>query len=354
MMAQVQVGHSSIGEGAPCFTIAEVGINHNGSIEMACELIRAAADAGANAVKFQKRDVPIVYSEGDLRTSRKFDRSFVENALKRSVIEGVVRPVFPEEGQRERLEGWLQGTDVPTYNSDLKYSLEFGPKEWDMIRQCCEEEGVAWGVSAWDGISVFEIDGFQPDFHKIASACLTHEDLLRRVRRCGRPVILSTGGSTLEQIRKAVHVLGRERLILLHCVATYPSADAEANMAVIEALKNEFHGIPIGYSGHESDILASKLAVSLGAVVVERHITLDQNLPGSDQKASITPSTFGMLVDDIRRIETKRGTQRHLPPEEWASAEEMVRVPTLMGTNSKQVLPREVSVMEKLRRVKDF
>ncbi len=353
-MPQIKVGHSQVGEGAPCFIIAEIGINHNGSIEMALELIRAAADAGVNAVKFQKRDVPIVYSDTDLRTPRRFNRSFVENALKRSVIEGVVRPVFPEEGQRERLEAWMQGADVPTYNSDLKYALEFGPKEWDMIRQCCEEEGVAWGVSAWDGISVFEIDGFQPDFHKIASACLTHEDLLRRVRRCGRPVILSTGGSTLEQIKKAVHLLGLKELLVLHCVATYPSTDEEANIAIIESLKKEFHGVSIGYSGHESDILASKLAVSLGAVVVERHITLDQNLPGSDQKASITPSMFKMMVQDIRRIETKRGTQHHLSPEEWASTEEMGRIAVLTGTSTKEVLSREVSVMEKLRRVRNF
>lgn len=353
-MSQVQIGHCNVGDGAPCFVIAEIGINHNGSIEMACNLIRAAARAGANAVKFQKRDVPIVYSSSELRAPRTFDRSFIENALKRSVIEGIVHPVFPEEGQRERLESWLEGAEVQTYNSDLKYALEFGPKEWDMIRQCCEEEGVAWGVSAWDGISVFEIDGFQPDFHKIASACLTHEDLLRRVRRCGRPVILSTGGSTMEQVKKAVSILGREQLVILHCVATYPSNDAEANIAVIKSLKNEFHGVPIGYSGHESDILASKLAVSLGATVVERHITLDQNLPGSDQKASITPQTFETMVNDIRSIETKRGTQRCLQSEEWALLEESARVPILIGTDTKQVLPREVTVMEKLRRIKNF
>lgn len=353
-MGQVQIGGVTVGPGAPCFVIAEIGINHNGSIEMACDLIRAAAKAGANAVKFQKRDVPIVYSEVELSTPRSFDKSFVQNALRRSVIEGVTRPVFPEKGQRERLEAWLQGEDVPTYNSDLKHALEFGPKEWDMIRQTCEQEGVAWGVSAWDGISVFEIDGFQPHFHKVASACLTHEDLLRRIRKCRRPVILSTGGSTIEQIRKAVQILGREQLIILHCVATYPSTDEEANVSVIRALCDEFHGVPIGYSGHEADILASKLAVSLGATVVERHITLDKNLPGSDQKASIEPSVFETLVNDIRIVETKRGTRPYLPPEEWADVSEINRVDILLGSKNKQVFSREVATMEKLRRIKDF
>ncbi len=353
-MGQVQIGHSLVGDGAPCFVIAEIGINHNGSIELACDLIRAAARAGANAVKFQKRDVPIVYTEAELNTTRSFDKSFIENALKRSVIENVHRPVFPEKGQRERLEAWLRGEQVETTNGDLKYALEFGSKEWDMIRQCCEEEGVAWGASAWDGISVFGIDGFQPDFHKVASACLTHADLLRRIRRCGRPVILSTGGSTLEQIRQAVSILGREQLIILHCVATYPSLDEEANVAVIETLRDEFHGVPIGYSGHEGDTLSSKLAVSLGAAVVERHITLDKNLPGSDQKASIVPEVFEGMIDDIRRIETKRGTQRRLAADEWADASDFERIKVLMGSREKKVQLREIPVMEKLRRITDF
>lgn len=353
-MGQVQIGGLTVGPGAPCFVIAEIGINHNGSIDMACDLIRAAAKAGANAVKFQKRDVPIVYPETERSALRSFDKSFVENALKRSMIEGVTRPVFPEKGQRERLEAWLQGEDVPTYNGDLKYALEFGPKEWDMIRQTCEKEGVAWGVSAWDGISIFEVDGFQPHFHKVASACLTHEDLLHRIRKCNRPVILSTGGSTLEQIRRAVDILGRENLIILHCVATYPSTDDEANVSVIQALREEFHGVPIGYSGHEGDILASKLAVSLGATVVERHITLNKNLPGSDQKASIEPDMFEALIEDIRVIETRRGTRARLPLEEWATAEEVGRVKTLIGSQVKQVFPREEATMEKLRRIKNF
>lgn len=193
-MPQISIGNHFVGTGAPCFVIGEIGINHNGSLPLALELIERAAKAGVQAVKFQKRDVPVVYSKAERDTPRTFDKSFIINALSRRVIEGVGYPVFPEDGQLERLEKFVAGEQVPLYNGDLKYALEFNSKAWDAIRQKCEEVGVAWGVSAWDGLSVFEIDGFQPDFHKIASACLPHGDLLRRVRRCGRPVILSTGG----------------------------------------------------------------------------------------------------------------------------------------------------------------
>lgn len=350
----VTIGTNLVGRGLPTFTIAEIGINHNGSIGLALDLIDAAAHAGVQAVKFQKRSIPHVYSAEERQTPRTFDRSFIENAFARMSIEGVTSPVFPEPGQHERLQRWLSGEDVPTYNGDLKYALEFGPKEWDLIRMRCQELDISWGASPWDGISVYDINGAQPDFHKIASACLPNESILKRVRTCGLPVILSTGGSTMEQIRKAVEVLGRDKLVILHCVATYPSTDDEANMRVIETLQEEFHNVPIGYSGHEQDILASKLAVSLGACVVERHITLDCNLPGSDQKASIEPDMFREMIDEIRRIETMRGTQRKLPPENWASPDELSHIETLLGSGEKRVQDREVSVMKKLRRVEDF
>ncbi len=353
-MAQIRIGNHSVGTGAPCFVIAEVGINHNGSLDLALQLIEKAASAGAQAVKFQKRDVPVVYSDAERKTSRQFDKSFIENAMKRAAIEGVVYPVFPERGQMDRLEAWLRGETVETTNGDLKYALEFGPKEWDIIRAHCEKYGLAWGVSSWDGLSVFEIDGFQPDFHKIASACLPHEDLLLRIKRCNRPVIMSTGGSTIEQIRHAVSILGRKNLVILHCTATYPSKDEEGNVAMVTTLRKEFHDVPIGYSGHEGDLLSSELAVSLGADVVERHITLDRTLPGSDQKASLELHEFESLIASIRVIETKRGTRPSLKPEEWARADDMVRVATLLGDGVKKIFPREVEVMKKLRRVSDF
>lgn len=353
-MAQIRIGNCNVGTGAPCFVIAEVGINHNGSLELALQLIEAAAAAGAQAVKFQKRDVPVVYTKEELCTVRAFDKSFIENAMKRASIEGVEYPVFPERGQHERLVSWLQGADVKTTNGDLKYALEFGAKEWDTIRAHCERHGLAWGVSAWDGLSVYEIDGFQPDFHKIASAVLPHRDLLLRVKRCGRPVILSTGGSTMEQVRSAVRILGHKNLAILHCTATYPCTDEEGGISMVSTLRKEFPDVPIGYSGHEADLLASELAVSLGADVVERHITLDRTLPGSDQKASIEPRELRALVEKIRVIETKRGTRARLQPNEWAQPENLSRIETLLGTDGKVVFPREVETMKKLRRVSDF
>jgi len=353
-MAQIRVGNNSVGTGAPCFVIAEVGINHNGSLELALQLIEKAASAGAQAVKFQKRGVPVVYPTTERQTPRKFDKSFIENAMKRVVIDEVEYPVFPERGQMERLQKWLQGIEVETFNGDLKYALEFGPKEWDVIRVHCEKFGLAWGVSAWDGLSVFEIDGFQPDFHKIASACLPHKNLLERVRRCGRPVILSTGGSTIEQIRKAVEVLGRKNLVILHCTATYPSEDEEGNISMVSTLRSQFHDVPIGYSGHERDALPTELAVSLGADVVERHITLDRNLPGSDQKASLELHEFEDLIISIREIETKRGTRSSIKPQEWAHTDDFARITSLLGDGIKKVFPREVEVMEKLRRISDL
>ena len=353
-MAQIRIGNYNVGTGAPCFVIAEIGINHNGSLGIALELIEKAADAGAQAVKFQKRDVPVVYPKAERDTPRQFDRSFIENALGRAEIEGVQYPIFPERGQLERLESWVRGGDVVTYNGDLKYALEFGPKEWDTIRSHCEQLGLAWGVSAWDGLSVFEIDGFQPDFHKIASACLPHRDLLMRVKRCGRPVILSTGGSTMDQVRHAVDILGHKNLVILHCTATYPSADEEGNVAMVSTLRKEFHDVPIGYSGHEGDLLASELAVSLGADVVERHLTLSRTLPGSDQKASLEASELGALVEKIRLIETRRGTRPSLDVAEWAEAGDLERIKLLLGTGVKTVFPREAEVMKKLRRIADF
>ncbi len=353
-MAQIRIGNYNVGNGAPCFIIGEVGINHNGSLDLALALIEMAAKCGAQAVKFQKRDVPVVYSKADRDTVRIFDRSFISNAMKRAVIEGVEYPVFPERGQHDRLEAWLRGEAVQTTNGDLKYALEFGPKEWDVIRSRCEKLGLAWGASAWDGLSVSEIDGFQPDFHKVASACLPHEDLLLRIKRCGRPMILSTGGSSMEQVRRAVEILGRKNLIILHCTATYPSSDEEGNVSMLSTLQKEFHDVPIGYSGHESDILASELAVSLGADVVERHITLDRNLPGSDQKASLETDEFAGLVDLIRRIETKRGTRAHLALHEWARPDDLSRLLVLWGDGKKSVFPREAETMKKLRRVTDF
>ncbi len=322
----VKIGNKLVGPGHPCFIIAEIGINHNGSLEVAKKLIDAAVAAGCDAVKFQKRTVNIVYSKESLAEKRKVDPSIIQNAFDRMNVEGIEWEVFPDDSAVERLRGDI--TD--TTNGDLKYTLEFNMKEYDMIDRYCQEKGIMWFASSWDGLSAHFINGFNVPCHKIASACLTHSDLLRRVRYNGKPVVLSTGGSTIEQIAKAVDILGREDLVILHCVASYPCKDDEINLNMIKILKTMFSGVPIGYSGHENDTLPSLCAVAKGACVVERHITLDRNMPGSDHKASLEPQEFKHLVDDIRRLET------------------------LLGNGLKRVYPSEEETMKKLRRKKDF
>ncbi len=318
----IQIGTKRIGPGQPVFIIAEIGINHNGSVEIAKQLIDAAVAAGCDAVKLQKRNVRTVYTQKELEVSRKVDSSIIRNAMARIVVEGREWTVFPDPEMVRR----FQADENDTTNGMLKYALEFTIKDLDTIDSYCREVGIPWSASSWDGMSAHEINGFNPLFHKIASACLTHADLLRRVRSNGKPVILSTGGSTMDQIARAVEILGKDDLILMHCVANYPSTDDEANLNVIKTLRHYFPGVPVGYSGHEADILPSVLAVALGACVVERHITLSKRMPGSDHAASLEPEEFRELVQQIRRVERLR------------------------GDGMKRVLDSEVPVMKKLRR----
>lgn len=321
----VRIGARPVGPGHPCFVVAEIGINHNGSLEIAKRLIDAAVDAGADAVKFQKRTVQIVYSEAELAKPRKVDESIIRNAMERSVIEDIKWSVLPEESLTRLKEDIMNTT-----NGDLKYALEFGMKDYDIIDLYCREKGIMWFASSWDGLSAHFVNGYNVPCHKIASACLTHADLLKRVRSNGKPVILSTGGSTIEQVEKAVEILGCEDLIILHCIANYPCQDFEINIQVIKTLQRKFPGVPVGYSGHERNTLPSVMAVALGTRVVERHITLDRSMPGSDQSASLEPREFKQMIQEIRRIET------------------------IMGDGVKRVWDSEVPVMQKLRRKVDF
>lgn len=323
----VRIGNKTVGSGYPCFVVAEVGINHNGSLEIAKQLIDAAVEAGVDAVKFQKRTVQIVYSEAELAPTkmRKVDESIIRNAMERSVIEDIKWSVLPEESIAR-----LKEDITNTTNGDLKYALEFSAKEYDTIDLYCREKGIAWFASSWDGLSAHFVNGYNVPCHKIASACLTHIDLLKRVRSNGKPVILSTGGSTIEQVEKAVNILGREDLIILHCVANYPCQDFEVNLQVIKTLQRKFPGVPIGYSGHERNSLPSVVAVALGACMVERHITLFRDMPGSDQAASLEPLEFRQMIQEIRQVET------------------------VMGDGVKRVWDSEVPVMQKLRRKTDF
>ena len=278
----------NIGDGHPCYIVAEIGINHNGSLDTALDMISAAKAAGCDAVKFQKRTVDLVYSSEELARSRE--------------------SVFGHT------------------NGDLKRGLEFDKPEYDAIDKQCKLLGIDWFASCWDLDSVAFIDPFDPPYYKISSASLTDDDLLILIGAMVKPIILSTGGSTLEQIDHAVDILGKDDLILLHCNASYPAYNDELNLRTITTLKRRY-GLPVGYSGHELAIATTVAAVALGACVVERHITLDRSMWGSDQQASLEPHEFAELVRDIRFVEAA------------------------MGDGVKRVYEREVAVMQKLRRI---
>ena len=264
----IQIGDRLVGEGHPCFIIAEIGINHNGDLDLALKLIAEAAIAGCDAVKFQKRTVDVVYTPEDL-----------------------ARP-------RENPFGATNGA--------LKRGLEFGQEQYQMIDAYSKAHNILWFASAWDEDSVDFLEQFAPPCYKIASASLTDDNLLKHHRQCNRPIIASTGMSTLAEIDHAVDVLGTDNLMLMHCTSTYPSIPEELNLRVIQTLKQRYQ-IPIGYSGHETGLTTTAAAVAIGACAVERHITLNRNLWGSDQSASIEISELLQLVRDVRTIETAQG-----------------------------------------------
>ncbi len=286
----VSIGGRQVGEGHPCFITAEIGINHNGDIELAKQLIDVAVRAGADAVKFQKRTVDVVYTPAELSRPR-------EN------------PFGPTNG-------------------DLKRGLELDEEEYDEIVRTCRQQGILWYASCWDELSVDFIDRFNPPGYKIASASLTDDHLLRHTRSKGKPVILSTGMSTMEEIEHAVEVLGRQDLVILHCTSTYPAEDDELNLSLIARLKERVPQCPIGYSGHETGVMPSVVATLLGACMVERHITLNRAMWGSDQAASLEPHGLELLVKYVRAV------------------------PVILGDGNKVVYERERPILTKLRRVK--
>jgi N-acetylneuraminate synthase len=284
----VKIGGRAVGPGHPCYFVAEIGINHNGDVNLAKQLVEVAKAAGCQAVKFQKRTVDLVYT--------------------------------PEELARPR------ESPFGMTNGDLKRGLEFGEAQYCEIASHAKALAMEWFASCWDKASVDFIEQFSPKAYKIASACLTDDDLLRYTRQTGKVMILATGMSSIEQIDHAVEVLGTEDLILLHAVSTYPAHYTELNLQVIPALR-ERYGVPVGYSGHETGLASSVAAVALGACMVERHITLDRAMWGSDHAASLEPTGLTRLLRDIRLVETS------------------------MGDGVKRVLPTEVPIQQKLRRV---
>lgn len=289
MRKEVKIADKIIGDAQPCFIIAEIGINHNGSVELAKKLIDIAAMAGCDAVKFQKRTVNVVYSKEELAK------------------------------ERESIFG--------TTNGDLKRGLEFSLNQYNQINDYCKKKGIMWFASCWDEGSVDFIEQFDPPCYKISSASLTDDNLLRHTKATGKPILLSTGMSTMDEIQHAVDILGEDNLIMYHCTSTYPTDASEINLKVIDTFKKKF-SCPIGFSGHERGIMPSILSVAQGACSVERHITTDRTLWGSDHAASLEPDGLYRLVRDIRQV------------------------PITLGDGFKRVYKTELPIIDKLRRVK--
>jgi N-acetylneuraminate synthase len=313
MTTRIKIKNHQVGHNQPCFIVAEIGINHNGDINIAKNLIDIACEAGVNAVKFQKRTVDVVYSEADRNKPREIPEDVLTNALERNAL--------PAEAVSR-----LKANKENTTNGDQKYCLELGQKEYEEINRYCQQKNIMWFASCWDEASVDFIEQFNPPCYKIPSSSLTDDELLKYTRAKGKPIILSTGMSTLEQIEHAINVLGSDNLVLMHCVGTYPAKDEDLNLSVITTYKQKFPDLIIGYSGHEVGVSPSVASAVIGAKVVERHITLDRAMWGSDQAASLGPKGIKLLVRDIRL---------------WELAK---------GDGIKKLIDAEIPVMKKLRR----
>lgn len=280
-MNELIIGGSLIGDGYPVICIGEEGINHAGDIDIAKKLVDVCVDAGCNAVKMQKRDIDIVYSTEELARPRE--------------------------------------SPFGITNGELKRGLELGKEEYDEFDAYCKSRRMTWFGSAWNESSVDFLSQYDPVCFKIASACITDDNLLKHHLQYHKPLIISTGGTTLRQIDHAVEIVGTDNIVLLHCVMNYPAEPKHLNLRVIQTLKERYN-VPIGYSGHEVGLSTTVAAVVAGAVLVERHICLDRSAWGSDMAASVEGQGLKRLVRDIRVVESAMGdgVKRVLPEEEVA------------------------------------
>jgi N-acetylneuraminate synthase len=290
MKRELKLGERLVGDGHPTYLIGEIGINHNGDLEIAKQLIDLAKWAGADAVKFQKRTPELA--------------------------------VPPEQRDIMRETPWGYITYM-----EYRYKVEFGADEYRAIDEHCKSKGMDWFVSVWDEEAVDFMEDFAPIAYKLPSASLTDYTLIKKVKSTGRPVIMSTGMSTMEEIEKSVAMMDMDKLMLTHTTSTYPCDPEELNLRMIGTLKDKFP-CPVGYSGHEVGLVNSAVAVALGACLVERHITLDRAMWGSDQAASVEPGGLQRLVKYIRVTEQS------------------------LGDGVKQVYESEMPAREKLRRAK--
>ena len=291
MPQTIQIGSKKVGDGQPTYIVTEIGINHNGDLDVAKEMIDIAARYGVDAVKFQKRTPEMCV------------------------------PLEQRSQMRETPWGYISYLDY-------RYKVEFGEQEYAEIDRYCEELEMTWFASVWDTLSVDFMEKFNPVCYKIPSASLTDHDLLRKVKETGKPIILSTGMSTLDQISTAIAVIGTENLMLTHTTSTYPCEPEELNLRAIQTLKEKFP-VPVGYSGHEVGLIPSAVAVAMGACLIERHITLDRAMWGTDQAASVEPVGVEKLVKYIRVTEKS------------------------LGNGIKKVYDSELPSLRKLRRVRN-
>jgi N-acetylneuraminate synthase len=287
---KVKVGQRHIGDDEPVYIIAEIGINHNGSLDMAKKMVEGAIFAGCDAVKFQKRTPELC--------------------------------VPKEQWAVERDTPWGRMTYI-----DYRHKVEFGVEEFTEIDRFCRERGITWFASCWDEEAVHFIEQFDPPLYKAASASLTDHTLLKTMKATGKPLMLSTGMSQMAEIRSAVDTVGTCNLLLAHSTSAYPCLVDQLNLRMIDTLRHEFPNVPVGYSGHEVGLAPTWAAVALGAHFVERHITLDRAIWGSDQAASVEIMGMHQLMRNIRDIERS------------------------LGDGVKQIYPSELDTRKKLRRV---
>lgn len=265
----IRIGNRLVGPGQPVYVIAEIGLNHNGDLDIAKKLIDVAVLANCDAVKFQKRTPELCVPKD-------------QREIKRETPWGIMSYM------------------------DYRYRVEFGYDEYRVIDEYCKERNIDWFASCWDVDSVDFLEQFSPPCYKVASASLTDLKLLKHTAACGKPVILSTGMSTMGEIESAIACVNSKQLLVAHATSTYPCPTEELNLRMISTLRNSFD-CPIGYSGHEVGLQTTLAATLLGANFIERHITLDRAMWGSDQAASIEPGGLMRLVRDIRVVENALG-----------------------------------------------
>lgn len=323
-MKKVLIGGKAVGHDEPPYVVAEIGINHNGDIEIANKLIEVAVKAGCDAVKFQKRTVEIVY-QNELDKPREVPREMLERAISRKVlpaasVDRIVKSDFKD-----------------TRQGDQKYALEFGLPEYSMIDAYCKEKGIRWFASPWDVESLRFLCNWELPCFKVASACNEDDELLAEMRKTGKPIILSTGMTDLVGVHEAVRALGSTRdLVILHCTSVYPKAIAFGqnvlrfiNLKGIETLRREFE-VPVGFSSHDAGIMPSYAAAARGACMIEVHVTLNRGMYGSDQGSSLEPDELERLVRAVKEL------------------------PVALGDGKIEVYEAEKEAQNKLRRVRRY